>query len=55
MDAFWHWAGSIPWYAWVAIVAILGGSATKITKMIITHVENMERIRHGDSPPGPED
>ena len=50
MDAFWLWAGSIPWFAWIAIVAILCGTATAITRMIIDHRERLERIRAGDLP-----
>ena len=55
MNEFWRWAGSIPWFAWIPIVAILGGTATSITKMIINHRERMERIRAGDFPPEPKD
>jgi hypothetical protein len=25
MDSFWNFMGGIPWYGWVAAVAILGG------------------------------
>ncbi len=38
----------LPWYAWIAIVAIICGSLTSIAKMLIKHRERMERIRHGD-------
>jgi len=55
MSDFWRWAGSIPWYAWVAIVAILGGSATSMTKAIVNHRERIERIRAGDPPTETED
>jgi hypothetical protein len=50
MDGFWHWASSIPWFAWVAIVAILAGCATSVATAIIKHREKMERIRFGDQP-----
>ena len=47
MQDFWQWTASLPWYAWVAIVAIVGGVATKITTMVLTHRERMEAIRQG--------
>ena len=46
---------TLPWYAWIAIVAILGGAATRITLMIFKHREEMERIKFGDSPPARKD
>ena len=49
MSGFWSWASSIPWVGWVAIAAIVCGCATGITKMLIRHREEMERIRLGDS------
>ena len=36
---------SIPWFAWIPIVAILGGIAMGIVKMVIEHREKMETIR----------
>ena len=37
------------------VSAILGGTATTITKLIINHLERMESIRHGDFPPAHKD
>lgn len=54
MDGFWSWFGTIPWYAWVAIVAIGGGTATSITKLVVTHRERMAQIEH-QSPREPRD
>ena len=49
MNEFWSWARSIPWFGWVAIVAIICGCITGIVKMIFKHQEDMERIRQGDN------
>jgi len=47
---------SIPWYAWVAIIAIIGGTVTSVTKMILHHQERMEMIQRGMDPEaGPKD
>ncbi len=53
MNDFWSWCASFPWFAWVAIFAILGGTATSITKLMVNHRERMAQIeRQG---PGPYD
>jgi hypothetical protein len=44
----------IPWFAWIAIVAILGGITSGIIKMILRHSERMEMIERGINP-GPPD
>lgn len=41
---------AIPWYAWVAIVAIIGGTVSGIVKVVLRHQERMERIRRGMDP-----
>ena len=51
MDGLQQVLGALPWFAWIAIVAILGGCASRIIVAIIKHREEMERIRFGDSPP----
>ncbi len=38
---------SIPWFAWIAIVAILGGTLKSIIQLSHEHDERMERIRLG--------
>jgi hypothetical protein len=49
----------IPWFGWVAIVAIICGTITQIVKLAIHHRERMEMFRMGmhlDSPaPSPSD
>jgi hypothetical protein len=42
--------GSIPWYAWVAIVAIIFGSVTKMIAMSHAHAERMAMIQAGMNP-----
>jgi hypothetical protein len=41
---------ALPWYAWVAIVAIIGSTIGSVTNMIIKHHERMEMIRQGMNP-----
>lgn len=49
-DGFWKFASGVPWYAWVAIVAIGGGIIRQIVVMSHKHQERMEMIRHGMDP-----
>jgi hypothetical protein len=41
---------ALPWFAWIPIVAIIGGTVGSVTKMIITHNERMAMIRQGMNP-----
>ena len=41
---------SIPWYGWVAIVAILSGSLTAIVRASYQHQQRMAMIRQGMDP-----
>ncbi len=41
---------ALPWFAWIPIVAIIGGTISTVTKMIITHNERMAMIRQGIHP-----
>jgi len=41
---------SIPWFAWIPIVAILGGTVVKLVKMSHRHAERMAMIRAGMRP-----
>jgi uncharacterized membrane protein (DUF106 family) len=50
---FEHFLHSMPWFAWVAIVAIISGSVTTIVKDRIRHRERMEMIRMGMHPDAP--
>ena len=47
----------IPWFAWIAIVAIVSSSIGGIAKMRYKHLERIEMIRQGMNPddikPGP--
>lgn len=54
METFKEVLTSIPWFAWVAIVAIIGGITSGIIKMILRHSERMEMIERGIDP-GPPD
>lgn len=40
----------IPWWAWIPLVAIIGGTITKLFAMSHKHRERMEMIRHGIDP-----
>ncbi len=40
----------IPWYAWIAIIAIIGGTVSSLVRVILRHQERMERIRRGMDP-----
>lgn len=46
--------GLWPWFAWVAIVAIVSGSISGMLKMWLTHRERIEMIRQGMNPDTPE-
>jgi hypothetical protein len=41
---------TLPWFAWIAIVAIVGGSVCGTLKTLIIHRERMAMIRHGMHP-----
>ena len=40
----------IPWYAWVAIIAILAGAFQTVVKAIHRHEEKMAMIKWGMDP-----
>jgi hypothetical protein len=40
----------IPWYAWIAIVAIVSGGVTQMLRQRYKHLERMEMIRQGLDP-----
>ena len=42
----------IPWFAWIAIVAIVSSSVAQVIARRFRHVERMEMIRHGMNPEG---
>ncbi len=41
---------SIPWFAWIAIIAILSSAAVSVFKGIHRHEERMEMIKQGMDP-----
>lgn len=43
---------AIPWWAWIAIVAIVSGTISGIVQMRHKHAERMEMIRQGMNPDG---
>jgi hypothetical protein len=45
--------GTIPWFAWIAIVAIVGETTVRIVKMKIAHIERMQMIQQGMHPDAP--
>jgi hypothetical protein len=42
--------GAMPWFAWVAIVAVICGSVTKMVAMSQAHFERMAMIQAGINP-----
>ncbi len=49
-DSFWNFMSHIPWFAWIAIVAIIGGVIRQLVSMSHKHQERMEMIRQGIDP-----
>ena len=41
---------SIPWFAWIAIVAIVCGAFTQVVNRHYEYEERMEKIRQGINP-----
>jgi len=41
---------SIPWFAWIPIVAIISGSVVKVVAMQHCHAERMAMIQAGMNP-----
>lgn len=50
MEAFVEILRGIPWYAWVAIVAILAGATRAIIAQSHRHEQRMEMIKRGLDP-----
>jgi hypothetical protein len=48
-----HMAYSMPWFAWIALVAIVCSTVSVLVKMIIMHRERMAMIRCGIDPDAP--
>jgi hypothetical protein len=47
-----HWLSGMPWFGWIAMVAIVCGCVSGIIQMRHKHIERMEMIRHGMNPDG---
>jgi len=45
-----HFLNGIPWFAWIAIVAIISGSLADVMKRRYRHLERLEMIRQGMNP-----
>jgi hypothetical protein len=45
-----HWLCGMPWFGWIALVAIVSGSIAGVMKTRYQHLERMEMIRHGVNP-----
>jgi hypothetical protein len=52
-ESFWQFCSGIPWFAWIAIVAIIGGTVRQIIVTSHKHQERMEMIRQGMDPRNP--
>ena len=44
---------ALPWFAWIAIVAIISGTIDGVFKRTIKHRERMAMIQHGIHPDAP--
>ncbi|MCA9319602.1 MAG: hypothetical protein KDB53_02645 [Planctomycetes bacterium] len=53
MDRFLDYIYAIPWYAIVAIIAIVGGITSSIVRSKHRHAERMEMIKRGQDPGRP--
>lgn len=42
--------GSIPWFGWIAIIAIVSSAISQCLRWHYQHVERMEMIRQGMNP-----
>ena len=52
-DNLWTFLMSIPWWAWIPIVAIIAGLVRQAMCMAHKHQERLEMIRHGIDPRDP--
>ena len=55
MGAMLDFLKEIPWYAWIAIVAIIAGAFQKIVSSIHRHEERMAMIKQGTDPSNHDD
>ena len=50
MDSLTQVLHALPWFAWIAIAAIIGATVRRVVKMSQLHRERMEMIRQGLDP-----
>ncbi|MHC5064346.1 MAG: hypothetical protein ACYTG5_10275 [Planctomycetota bacterium] len=50
MDSVWESISRLPWYAWVAIVAIVCGTINAMMRRSHAHTERMAMIKQGMDP-----
>lgn len=50
MNSFYNVLNALPWYAWIAIVGIIGGTVRSVVAMNHRHRERVEMIRQGMDP-----
>lgn len=53
MHTFHTLVTTIPWFAWIPIVAIISGTIGGVVKSLTTHKERMAMIRMGIHPDAP--
>ena len=46
----WTFLSTIPWWAWIPILAVVGGTVRSIFAINHKHKERMEMIRNGMDP-----
>ncbi len=46
MNEFWSWFGTIPWFAWIPILAIL--NACPIVVLLLRHARNNRELLHAE-------
>ena len=55
MDGFRDVMRSLPWFAWVGIVAILAAATKSIIRSFLEHEQRMAMIKQGMHPGAPKD
>ena len=53
MDSLTEVLRAMPWFAWIAIVAIIGETVRRVIKMSHQHRERLEMIQQGMDPGEP--
>jgi hypothetical protein len=48
----WTFLASIPWFAWIPIAGIIGGTVSSVIQATYKHHERVEMIRQGMHPDG---